>query len=186
MGDPINYTVSLGTVTGQSWTSSALSVPGRFKFGVRAFDPAVGLEDQNVDASLELVLDASGNDVTGTPASPLGLRAFPITGGRVRVEWACPVGQPSRQPLGFRVYLGTGSVPDYTLPVSTVAWSNGRNGCFSAELGGLSDGAPRSIAVRSYNVVSEEQNSVVLHVTTDGSPPSVVDSLSAVATNQEP
>ncbi len=185
-GDAINYSVCLATVTGQSWTSPALSAPCHFKLGVRAFDPAVGLEEQNVDAVVELILDTNGNDVTSTPAPPLGLRAFPIAGGKVRVEWTYPGGDPSRQPLGFRVYLGTGSVPDYTLPVSTVAWSSARYGCFSAELNGLGDGSPCSIGVRSYNAVAEEQNATVLHITPDDCPPTVVDSLEAVATNQEP
>ena len=185
-GEPINYSVCLATVTGQSWTSPALTVPCHFKLGVRAFDSTLGLEEQNVDAVVELVLDASGNDVTRIPAPPLGLRAFSIAGGKVRVEWTIPGGDRSRQPLGFRVYLGTGSVPDYTLPVSTVAWSSARYGCFAAELAGLGNGSPRSIGVRSYNAVAEEQNATVLHVTPDGSPPSVVDSLEVVATNQEP
>ena len=85
---------------------------------MRAFDPTVGLEEQNVDAVVELILDANGNDVTSTPAPPLGLRAFPIAGGKAPIEWTYPGGDPSCQPLGFRVYLGMGSVPDYTLPVS--------------------------------------------------------------------
>ena len=185
-GDPINYAVCLATVAGQSWTSPVLNAPCHFKMGVRAFDAAVGLEEQNVDAVIELILDINGNDVTRTPAPPLGLRAFPIAGGIVRIEWTCPCGDSSRQPLGFHVYLGTGSVPDYTLPVSTVAWSDARYGCFSAELVGAGNGGPCSIAVRSYNTVAEEPNATVLHVTPDDSPPSVVDSLAAVATNQEP
>ena len=59
----------------------------------------------------------------GVPAPPLGLRAFPIAGGKVRLEWTHPGGPPSRQPLGFRVYVGTGPVADYSLPVLTVDWS---------------------------------------------------------------
>ena len=84
------------------------------------------------------------------------------------------------------MYVGTGPVADYSLPVLTVDWSSARFGCFSAELGGLGSGSPRSIGVRSYNAVAEEQNTTVLIVTPDGSPPSVVDALQAAATNQEP
>ena len=62
-GDAINYSICLATVTGPSWTSPALSVPCHFKMGVRAFDPAIGLEEQNVDAVVELILDSNGNDV---------------------------------------------------------------------------------------------------------------------------
>jgi len=185
-GDPINYSVCLATVAGQSWTSPALNAPCHFKMGVRAFDRTLGLEEQNVDAAIELILDVNGNDVTMTPAPPLGLRALPIAGGVIRVEWTCLYGDSLRQPLGFHVYLGPGSVPNYTLPVSTVPWSVGRFGCFSADLVGPGNGAPCSIGVRSYNAVAEEQNVTVLHITPDNSPPSVVDSLAAVATNQEP
>ena len=187
-GDAINYTVCLATVTGQSWTSSPLSPPGYFKLGVRAFDLELGLEEQNIDAVVDLVLDANGNDVTGVPAPPLGQRAFPIAGGNVRVEWTYPGVDPSRQPLGFHVYLGTGagSMPDYTQPVSTVAWSSARYGSFSSDLAGPGNGSPCSIGVRGYNAVGEEQNTTVLYITSDGSPPTVVDSLQALATNQEP
>ena len=50
---------------------------------------------------VELILDASGNDVTRIPASPLGLRAFPTAGGKVRIEWTCPGGGPFATTPGF-------------------------------------------------------------------------------------
>ena len=113
-----------GDSRGAKLDQPASNPPCHFKMGVRTFDPAVGLEEQNVDAVIELILDINGNDVTRTPAPPLGLRAFPIAGAMVRVEWSCPCVDSSRQPLGFHVYLGTASMPDYTVPVSTVAWSS--------------------------------------------------------------
>jgi hypothetical protein len=51
-----------------------------------------------------VVLDAAGRDVTNRPAAPMGLRAIPLAGGRLKVEWAClPVVGP-KQPTGFHVY----------------------------------------------------------------------------------
>ena len=148
-GDAINYSVCLATVAGQSWTSPALRAPATTSWACGPLIPRAGLEEQNVDAVVELILDAAGNDVTGVPAPPLGLRALPIAGGRVRVEWTYPGGQPSRQPLGFHVYLGTGDLLR-TTPFPSPRWPGRARGygCFSAELASLGDGSPRSIAVR--------------------------------------
>ena len=74
----------------------SLNVPGQYRFGVRAFDSSTGLEEQNIDAAVLLSLDAAGNDVTRVPFPPVGLRAFPKAGGVVRVEWICPISDPSR------------------------------------------------------------------------------------------
>ena len=145
----------------------------------------LGLEEQNIDAVVELILDAAGRDVTGVPAPPLGPRAPRSPAARSASSGRTRAARP-RQPLGFRVYVGTGPVIDYSLPVLTVDWSSARFGCFSAELAGLGSGSPHSIGVRSYSTVAEEQNTTALIVTPDDSPPSVVDALQATATNQEP
>jgi hypothetical protein len=184
-GDPINYAAPVASGTELTWTSPVLSVPGHFKLGVRALDPLVGLEEQNVDAMVELVLDGSGNDITRVPLAPLGLRAFSLAGGILRVEWSCQGLGVSRQPIAYHLYLGTGLLPDYSRPVATVLRSSQSLGTFSADLSGLSVGVRYSIGVRAYNSVGEESNTIVLYVTADGDPPAVVDSLQAVATNEE-
>ena len=185
LGDPINYAIPVSIVTNLNWTSGSLNVPGQYKFGVRAFDSATGLEDQNVDTALLLSLDAAGNDVTKVPSPPVGLRAFPKAGGAVRVEWVCPISDPSSQPDGFHVYITLGSPVNYSEPATTVPWSSGRFGDFKTDQAGLTDGFLYSISVRAYSANGEESNTVAVTVKADGTPPSLVNSLEAVAINQE-
>ncbi len=184
-GDPISYASAVAMVTRPAWTSGTLTAPGSYKLGVRAFNPSTGLEEQNIDAVVELVLDAGGNDITQVPPAPLGLRAFSTAGGIVRAEWSCPCGIPLRQPTGFHVYVGTGGLPEYTTAVATVPWSSGRFGCFTANLTGLTAGQRYALAVRAFNGVGEESNTTVLTILADGTPPALVDALQAVATSQE-
>ena len=185
LGDPINYAIPVGVVTNLNWTSGSLNVPGQYRLGVRAFDSSTGLEEQNVDATVLLSLDAAGNDVTKVPFPPVGLRAFPKAGGAVRVEWICPTSDPSSQPNGFHVYITLGSTVDYSEPATTVPWSSGRFGAFTTDHAGLTDGFLYSIGVRAYSTIGEESNTVAVTVKADGTPPSLVDSLEAVAINQE-
>jgi hypothetical protein len=185
LSDPINYAKPVGVVTSLSWTSDPLSVPGQYRLGVRAFDSSTGLEEQNVDAAVLLSLDALGNDVTKLPFPPIGLRAFPKAGGTVRVEWICPTSDPSNQPDGFHVYITLGSIIDYSKPATTVPWSSRRFGAFTTDTAGLTDGLLYSIGVRAYSAIGEESNTVAVTVKADGTPPSLVDSLEAVAIHQE-
>jgi hypothetical protein len=184
-GGPINYATPLALVNGTSWTSSALAAPGQYRFGVRARAIDSGLEEQNLDAAVELVLDASGRDVTDVPLPPLGVRALPQAAGAIRVEWTCPCTDPLRQPSGFHVYLGTPAAIDWSHPVADVAWSGGVTGSFAATVAGLTGGATYGVNVRSYNMNGEEPNTGVVLVTADGTPPAGVDGLSAEATSQE-
>jgi hypothetical protein len=185
LGDPINYATPVGAVTSLGWTSDPLSVPGQYRLGVRAFDSFTGLEEQNVDAAVLLSLDAAGNDVTKVPFPPVGLRAFPKAGGAVRVEWVCPTSDPSSQPNGFHVYITLGPTVDYSEPATTVPWSSGRFGAFMTDQAGLTDGFLYSIGVRAFSANGEEANTVAVTVKADGTPPSLVDSLEAIAINQE-
>jgi hypothetical protein len=183
-GDPINYDTPVATVAGDSWVSATLDVPGDYRLGVRAFDASTGLEEQNIDAVVELRLDAGGNDATAVPSAPMGLRAFPLAGGAARVEWASPGNDPRGWPLGFHVYRQLATGPGGPSLVSTVPWSLGRLGRFSATLTGLADGMSYSVSVSAFNAVGESDAAVVL-VNADSTPPDLVDDLAAVATNQE-
>jgi hypothetical protein len=185
LGDPINYAMPVGFVTSLNWTSGTLNVPGQYRLGVRAFDASTGLEEQNVDATVLLSLDAAGNDVSKVPFPPVGLRAFPKAGGAVRVEWICPTSDPSSQPSGFHVYITLGSTIDYSRPAEVVPWSSGRFGAFTTDHAGLTDGLLYSIGVRAYSAIGEESNTVAVTVKADGTSPTLVDSLEAVAINQE-
>jgi hypothetical protein len=185
LGDPINYGIPVGVVTSLTWTSGSLNVPGQYRLGVRTFDSSTGLEEQNVDAAVFLSLDGAGNDVTKAPFPPVGLRAFPKAGGAIRVEWICPISDPSGQPDGFHVYITLGSTVDYSKPATTVPWSSGRFGAFTTDQAGMTDGFLYSIGVRAYGAIGEESNTVAVTVKADSTPPSLVDSLEAVAINQE-
>jgi hypothetical protein len=110
-GDAINYSTPIAATTDLTYTTTPLSYPGTWSFGVRAFDLATGLEEENVDCALTLILDSGGNDITSRPAPPLAIRAFALAGGSVRVEWAYPRTTGPKAPTGVNVYLGLDAGP---------------------------------------------------------------------------
>ena len=180
-GDPINYNLPVATVSGVTWTSGALAYPGDWKFAVRAFDLASGLEEQNLDCAVEIILDSSGNDITSRPLPPFALRALATTGASVRVEWAYGIVAAGKTPTGFHVYIGTGGSPNYSSAVATVSFSSAIANAFVANLTGLSDGTAYTVGVRAYNATAEEPNTQTVSVTADATGPSSVTSLTATA-----
>jgi hypothetical protein len=181
-GDPINYGSPVATVSPLStttWTSSSLASPGDWKFGVRAFNTSG--EEQNLDCAVEIILDASGNDITNQPAPPLGLRAFALAAAAIRVEWFYPRTVGAKAPAGFHVYIGTGGAPSYASPVATVSATSVIAGAFVANLTGLSDGTAYSVGVRAFNATAEETNTTAVTVTADATGPNPVQSLTATA-----
>jgi hypothetical protein len=182
-GDPIDYATPAATVTTLTWTSSALSDPGTWSFGLRAFDTISGLEEQNLDCTVTITLDSSGRDITNQPLSPLGLRAFPRSGGSVRLEWSYPVINRAKVPTGFHVYKGGAGLPDYTSPAATVLFLAGVVNTFVSDLSGLTDGTAYSIGVRAYNATAEESNTYTVTVTADSTGPSAVIQLTGIATS---
>ena len=111
VGDAINYSTPIASTTNLTYTTSPLSLPGTWSFGVRAVSLATGLEEENVDCALTLILDSGGNDITSRPAPPLAIRAFALARGAVRVEWAYPRTTGPKAPTGFNVYLGLDAGP---------------------------------------------------------------------------
>ena len=176
---PIDYSTPIATVSGLTWTSTALSYPADWKFGVRAYN-ANG-EEKNLDAFVEIILDSGGNDITNRPLPPLGLRAFATAAAGVRVEWAYAPMQPAKLPTGFNVYIGTGGAPSYGSPVATVSYQSAIAGSWVANLSGLSGGTTYAVGVRAYNAVAEEPNTVFVSVTADAAGPAPVVSLTATA-----
>jgi hypothetical protein len=175
-GDAIDYAAPIAGVLATSWTSASLA-PGTWSFGVRAADG--NGEEQNLDCAIAIVLDASGNDVTNRPGPPVGVRAIPLAGAVVRVEWYYPPTRGAGTPTGFNVYLGTGGVPDYSSPAAMVAYGAGILNTFVANLSGLSDGVNYAIGVRSFNASGEEANTRSLAVAADATGPKPVDGLNA-------
>src|SRR5579885_3125560 len=115
-GDPIDYSTQVVSLLATTWTSSGLAAPGTWSFGVRAEN--INGEEKNLDCAVSIVLDAFGNDITDRPDPPMGLRAVPLAGASIRVEWSYPPTRGAKAPVGFRVYLGAGGAPDYSAPAA--------------------------------------------------------------------
>ncbi len=180
-GDPINYATPVATTSGLSWTSAPLSYASDWKFGVRAFYYPNGLEEQNLDCAVEIILDATGKDITNRPAPPTGLRAIAVKGGNIKVEWSYPnPATRAKTPTGFHVYDGIGSV-SYTTPAATVSYTSSIANVWTATVSGLSDGTTYSFGVRAYNAIAEEPNTATVTCTSDASGPGAVQSLMGVA-----
>jgi hypothetical protein len=84
------------------------------------------------------------------------------------------------RPTGFRIYQGVGSV-SYAAPAGTVAYLGPRVPP-RAVLAGLADGTTYQIAVRAYNAVGEEPNTIAVAVTADATAPANPENLTATAT----
>lgn len=177
-GGAINYggpiaTIPLGTTT---YNCGALA-PGTWAFGVRAF--TAGGEEQNLDCAVTIVVSASHTDATNVPVPAIGLRALPIAGGSVKVEWYYPITRGAKTPTGFYVYITAGSSPSYTTPAATVLWGTRFQGMFVATLSGLTGGTAYVVGVRAYNASGTETNTYAVSVTSNASGPPAVASLTA-------
>jgi hypothetical protein len=157
-GGPVDESTWLVTgLTSLSWSPPALAAPSHTKYILRAYDTVSGLAEKTVDSLLEIVIDATGADVTGRPAPPDGLLVTPIANGGLRVEWTHPQIHLDALPIGFRVYKGTGGVVNYGSVVATVVYL----GPFAHRVdvtSGLTSGTAYTVGVRAYNLAGEEEN----------------------------
>jgi hypothetical protein len=182
IGDPINYAAPIATVTGLSYQTGGLAYPGTWKFGVRAFWTGSGLEEQNLDCAVKIVLDSTGADITNVPLPPTGLRALATKGGGITVEWHYPqTTRGPKAPTGFRVYSGTGGPPSYASPVLTALFGSGFMNTYQSVIPSLADGTAYTIGVRAFNATGEEKNTTTVTVTADATGPSPVVSLTGTA-----
>ena len=182
IGDPINYTSPVATVWTTSWTSPPLSGSGTWSYDVRAFESTTGLEEQNID-SVAIQVNASGNDVTNTPAAPVSLSVLARAGGSIRVDWAYPRISAGAAPTGFHVYLGSGGLPDYSNPVATVVAGTALLGQYTTLLKGLTNGVTYQVGVRAFNATAEEMNTFTKSVVALSVGPEAVVGLTGVATS---
>lgn len=180
---PIDYATPVATVTGTTWAGPALPPGSTTRFAVRARDTASGLSELNTDAVVTIAVDASGADLAGLPAAPVGLLVTAIAAGALRVEWTWPYVR-GPVPTGFRVYgdAGTGTV-DYATVLADVAYG-GPLAPGRATLAGLVDGTTYRLAVRAYNSVGAETNGVVAPATANATPPTNVENLTATPTSR--
>jgi hypothetical protein len=186
VGDAINYGSPIAELIGYedtSWVSAALTHPGDWKFGVRAFN-TYGIE-QNVNCEVEIILDGAGNDITNLPAAPSGLSATALANSDIRVSWTELPSSVAKQPTGFHVYTdgGTGTV-NYATPVATVLFSSGFLSTFQTVLTGLTSGTTYIIGVRAYNASAEEQNTNTVSCTASATGPGPVINLTGTVTSE--
>ncbi|MDG3005503.1 fibronectin type III domain-containing protein [Paludisphaera mucosa] len=179
LGDPIDYETAIAEVFETTWTSGPLPTDSSFRFAVRSYDATQGLQEENLDAAVALVIDAEGRDATRVPPAPLGLRAIALEGGRARVEWTVAGTTPGRQAAKYNVYISPGFVVDYSTPAASTSASASRGESFAVELAGLVDGRRYAVVVRAMNRYGEETNTRSAFFTADASPPSQVDALVA-------
>lgn len=180
---PVDYSTPVATVTGLTWSGPALPPGSTTRFAVRARDSVTGLAELNTDAVVTIEVDAAGSDRAGLPAAPAGLVATPIAGGAVRVEWAWPYAR-GPYPSGFRVYgdAGTGTVDYATVLADEAFLAPGLPG--RATLTGLAGGTTYAFGVRAYNAAGLEANTSVASATSDATPPSNVENLTATPTSR--
>jgi hypothetical protein len=176
LGGAIDYATPIASTTGLTWTSGVLAFPGMWRFGVRVHDIGTDLEELNLDAAVDLILDGAGADITNRPAAPTGLTATPIAGGEVRLDWNHNIGTGGT-PQGFRVYRGVGSV-DYGTAVATVPYAGAAG--HRVTISGLTDGVTYRFGVRAWNATAEEMNTAYAVATADATGPGAVDGLSGV------
>lgn len=179
-GGPIDTTTPLATTAALTWTSGVLPADSGWKFAVRAFDAASGLEETNVDAVASLDLNAVQRDVTNLPFPPEHLTVDPTAGGAV-VHWSYPFTAAANRPILFHIYTGS-PTPDYGDIHATVFYTRSPIAVFRATLTGLTPGVAYQVGVRAYNATGEEQNTTVASVTIPASAPANVDSLAGTAT----
>ncbi len=178
-GGPIDYTTVVATTASLAWSSGALAYPGDWRFGVRAFDTVSSLEESNVDASVRLVLDAAGVDITNRPAPVVGLAVATVAGGSLRVTWfaASPT---TPNPTGYRVWCQAGAgpvnfaaTPDATVPFDATAIVH------AATIGPLTHGAACVVAVRAHTATMDDGSAAEVNAVPDATGPDAVDSLAA-------
>ena len=180
-GSPIDYTATPILVRALSWTSDMLPNSSTTRFAVRAYDPATGYDDGNLDATVIVTLDNAGHDITDIPLAPTALSASPGPAGAATARWAylTPPGA-TKAPTTFLVWLTRGNSVDYTVsPAATVTYVPGL-AHYAASLAGLSDGVLYSVGVRATNATGAEANTLSATVTGSTTGPNPPDDLTGV------
>ena len=179
---PVDYDTVQATLATSAtvWTSAALSYPATWRFGLRAYNTTG--EEKNVNR-VELVLDASGNDVTAHPNAITNLVAKAVAGGIIRLTWS----YDNRDTLGictkFNIYGddGTGSV-DLATPVDTVMSKSGQVTNYTWDSSALTHGTTYRYIVRASTVSIEESNTREASAVADSDAPAQPASLTITVT----
>ncbi|CAB4130916.1 Fibronectin type III [uncultured Caudovirales phage] len=180
-GSPIDYTATPILVRGLTWTSTSLPNSSTTRFGVRAYDPGTGYDDNNVDATVIVTLDGSGIDISFLPPAPTALSATPGPAGSMILRWTLMTAPGSTNaPTSFSVFKSTGSTLSYGTPSATISYVPGMTS-YTATLTGLTNATLYSFGVRSVNAVGTEQNTAAVTATASTTGPSPITTLTGTA-----
>lgn len=155
--DPIDYATVIASGASSPITLPALTAPGDYLIGIRAYDTVSGDEETNADAWFRLRIDAGGADITALPNAPGDVGAVAVGTTSMLVTWTYAAVDQGGAPTGFRVWANTGAL-DYLAAVqATVAYAAGQ-AVYSATITGLSAGSTYAVGVRAYNATGTEPN----------------------------
>ncbi len=181
-GGPVDYSTPVATTPGLVYVAAPQSAGTIRRWAVRATDISTGLEEKNTDATVTLVIDALGADVSDVPRAP----TFPTatasgsTGAVVTWNYLQPPG-PTSPPTGFKVWATVGGVVNYAAsPVADVPYVAGLS-AYRVTLSGLTASTTYAIGIRAYNASGTEANVSATSLTTAGTPPAAVDDLTGTA-----
>jgi len=152
-GGPIDYATPIATTSEVVFTPGPLGMPSDNLFAVRAFDADSGIEEENTDNILRIVLDSQGRDITRRPRKPYALFAREISPGSCKVSWVYhEVGQLG-SPSHFLISIQADDAPDSD-PISSMAPYLRGVAYYAKEFEGLCEG--RSYTLRVISQGSED------------------------------
>lgn len=167
-GGPIDYSTVVATVSGLTWTGTALPAPSQTRYGVRAYDTVAALDDGNTDAAVLILINGAGADVTNQPKAPQAATATPAAGGTVNLTWLYPYTDAATRPTGFHVYQGPfpgalGGSPVLTVPfgVGPLSGSGGPSRLFRGQVTGLTGGSSYQWGIAAYNAAGDGPQTIV-------------------------
>jgi hypothetical protein len=156
-GGPVNYSQPIATTSSLSYVPGALTPSSDTTFAVRAKDTVSNLEEANTDARIRIVLDGSGNDLSGVPNSPQSVVLSALAGGDCLVTWAYIPALSAGVPTRFQIYLSQGQTVNYGSPTMTVPYVPGQVG-FTCKLAGPFAFSSYSASVRAVNDAGSDGN----------------------------
>jgi hypothetical protein len=179
-GGPVNFSTPIATTTNLSYTVGPLSPTSNYRFTVRSMDTAAGIEESNTQASVRVVLDATGLEVGQRPNAPSALTARATSNGGCLAAWAYTSAGQVASPTSFLIYLTAGPTVDLTTPAATVVYIPATSS-YSCQLVGLADGSAYTVAVVAQGASNAITSvAVTALVYGDSTPPNAVDALVAV------
>lgn len=174
-GRALTGPLSLIATTPSLTADTGSLAPGTHEFLVTAYDTGTGLESQNGDGRLVVVVADDGSDATGRPGVPAGLSVRAAAGGTARATVLPPAsgGAPSL----YRLYLWPASGSRPTTPTAVAAADPYRPR--SVDLAGLSDGVRYLVAAGAVNAAGQGPLTAPVAVVGNAAGPPAVASLTA-------